>query len=278
LYNERVAKLRKSDTSDFDARSAVGRHLAASVETLQGSNPLAAASVHRVRKDLKRARAGLRLLRDAVGKTAYAHENARLRDAARPLAPLRDADVMLATFGQRIDAKKIREQRAALRNKLKKSLVQEIQASIAETGTRVSQWRLPHDAWPVLRSGLERIYRKGREALAGAQARGTDRRLHEARKQVKYLGAALEMIAPAAPRRVAKLAKRADDVAERLGDDHDLAMLRRRLGYTDRELIAWIDRRRRKLQKKALKDAGRLYGRKAKAFVARLEAAPVRSR
>jgi len=98
-----VAKLRKSDPGLIDARGAVRRHIAASVEILQGRNPLAAESVHRMRKELKRARAGLRLLRDAVGKTAYAHENARLRDAARPLAPLRDADVLAATFGRRLN-------------------------------------------------------------------------------------------------------------------------------------------------------------------------------
>ena len=69
------------------------------------------------------------------------------------------------------------------------------------------------------------------------------------------------------PRGVAKLVKRADAVAETLGDDHDLAMLRRRLGHADRELIAWTDRRRRKLQKRALKNAGQLYRRKPKEFI-----------
>jgi len=261
-----VAKLRKAGPGLIDARGAVRRHIAASVEILQGRNPLAAESVHRMRKELKRARAGLRLLRDAVGKTAYAHENARLRDAARPLAPLRDADVLAATFGRRIDAKGIRAQRAALRDALRKSLVQEIQASIAETGERVSRWRLPLDPWPVLRSGLERIYRKGREALALAQARGTDRSLHEVRKQVKYLGAALEIL------HFKKFNKRTDGIAEALGDDHDLAMLRRRLGHADRELIAWANRRRRKLQKKALKEAGRLYRTKPRDFVERTSA------
>ena len=260
-----MAKLRKADPGLIDARGAVRRHIAASIEILQGRNPLAAESVHRMRKELKRARAGLRLLRDAVGKTAYAHENARLRDAARPLAPLRDADVLAATFGRRIDAKGIRAQRAALRDALKKSLVQEIQASIAETGERVSRWRLPLDPWPVLRSGLERIYRKGRAALALAQARGSDRSLHELRKQVKYLGAALEIL------HFKKFNKRTDGIAETLGDDHDLAMLRRRLGHADRELIAWANRRRRKLQKQALKNARRLYRSKPRTFVESLE-------
>ena len=43
-------------------------------------------SIHEARKELKKARATLRLLRDALGKKAYKRENTALRDAARPLS------------------------------------------------------------------------------------------------------------------------------------------------------------------------------------------------
>ncbi len=260
-----MAKLRKADPGLLDVRGAVGRSLAGSLVILQGRKPLAADSVHRVRKELKRARAGLRLLRDAVGKLAYSRENLRLRDAARPLAPLRDADVLAVTLGRFLDSRKARREAAALRRGFRKSTPQEIQASIAETGNRVSQWRMPYDTWPVLRSGIGRIYRKGRRAYTAAQARGTDRSLHEVRKHVKYLGSALEIL------HFDKLGKRTDAIAEALGNDHDLALLRRRLGYADRELIARIERRRRKLQRRALKGARRLYRSKPRIFVESLE-------
>ena len=232
-----------------------------SLEILEGRSPLAAQSVHRVRKDLKRARARLRLLRDAVGKLAYARENASLRDAARPLAALRDADVLAATAARVPVAKWKREPRPTLT----RHEVQDIINRLVETNDRVSRWRLPLDPWPVMRSGLERIYRKGRKALAVARARGTDRSLHELRKQVKYLGAALDIL------HFTRFDKRTDAIAEALGDDHDLMLLRWRLGYVDRELIARIDRRRGKLQKRALKDARRLYRRKPRNFIGSLE-------
>lgn len=232
-----------------------------SLEILTGRSPLAAESVHRVRKDLKRARARLRLLRDAVGKRAYARENASLRDAARPLAPLRDADVLAATVAKIPGAKWKRQPRPTLA----RHDVQDIINRLVETNDRVSRWRLPLDPRPVMRSGLERIYRKGRKALAEARARGTDRSLHEARKQVKYLGAALKIL------EIARFKKIIDGIADALGDDHDLALLRRRFGFTDRALVAWIDRRRGKLQMRALKDARRLYRSKPRPFVESLE-------
>src|SRR4051812_32160878 len=43
-------------------------------------------TVHTARKELKGARAGLRLLRGVAGEDRYVYENARLRDAARPLS------------------------------------------------------------------------------------------------------------------------------------------------------------------------------------------------
>src|SRR6185437_16474643 len=52
-------------------------------------------SVHEARKDLKRARATLRLLREALGNSTYKRENAAIRDAARPLSEVRDGRVLL---------------------------------------------------------------------------------------------------------------------------------------------------------------------------------------
>jgi len=62
---------------------------------------------------------------------------------------------------------------------------------------------------------------------------------------------------------------------KRLGDDDDIAVLKgmlRRKG-ADRALLAQLEPMRRKLQKKALKRARRLYKREPKAFVARVERA-----
>jgi len=51
--------------------------------------------IHDIRARLKHCRALLRLLRKSLGEDAYHRENARLRDAARPLVAVRDAAVLV---------------------------------------------------------------------------------------------------------------------------------------------------------------------------------------
>src|ERR1700744_646684 len=52
-------------------------------------------AVHAARKELKKARATLRLVRDSLGDATFKKENAALRDAARPLGELRDRQVLV---------------------------------------------------------------------------------------------------------------------------------------------------------------------------------------
>src|ERR687894_2726162 len=56
-------------------------------------------AVHETRKDMKKLRALLRLVRGELGERTFARENACYRDAARELAGVRDPDVMLETLG-----------------------------------------------------------------------------------------------------------------------------------------------------------------------------------
>src|SRR3954447_17854061 len=54
-------------------------------------------TVHAVRKDIKKARSLLRLVRPAIPTKVYRRENRRLRDTARGISGARDADVMVET-------------------------------------------------------------------------------------------------------------------------------------------------------------------------------------
>jgi CHAD domain-containing protein len=284
-------QLRRAKPELIDPRGAVRGQLEQALKSLSGRKSLSDKSIHELRRELKRARAGLRLLRNAVGDRAYARENAALRDAARTFAPVRDAAVVVAALDRLLRKKKLDEFRPALRKlrgvlqeervRVKRELrnakgPEEAARAIEQAQARIAQWRVPRDVWPVVRAGLERVYRRGRKALAQAQTRPTDIALHESRKQMKYLDAALAFLEPAEARRAAKLTKKTDAAAEELGEDHDLAVLRSKISQIvpNRELTATIERKRRKLQKKALKKASRLYRRKPNAFVVRLETSP----
>jgi CHAD domain-containing protein len=256
------------------------------------SAPLDDESVHKARKDLKRARAGLRLLREAIGKPAYKRANAALRDAARPLASVRDAKVLVDTVKALIEREKKSKRRAklqALRDTLdgervsvsreleRSGLLPEIERSLESAARDVRHWQVGKASGPVLRAGVERLYRKGRKALKAARAKGSDECLHELRKQVKYLGYALAIFEPLKSRTIARVVKRAESIADDLGDDHDLAMLEAKLRLlppelrnAGKKLKARIRKKRVKLQRKALGRAQRLYQRKPKAFLLRI--------
>jgi CHAD domain-containing protein len=146
-------------------------------------------------------------------------------------------------------------------------------------------------AWPLLERpglqltepGLRRIYRQGRRRYARAlHAKPRDTRaLHQWRKRVKDLRYAAQVFD------LKELSKRADALQERLGEEHDLALLAarvsapgsplagggRRRKRTRKAVLKLIARRRARLRKRALREGRRLYKRKPKRFIKRRAAA-----
>lgn len=234
------------------------------------SRPLSDESVHAARKALKKARAALRLLRPGLGAALFRAENRALRDAGRCLSPLRDTRSQLdalAELRRRHPGKLrrvglaaletgLRADRAAARRKLELQLPSCL--ALLERAGRADPGHLDSS---IFEEGMGRVYRKGRKAFRRAGKRRTAEALHEWRKQVKYLHDALAALHGAARGKAAKIAKRADKLAERLGDDHDLAVLsqRRRAPKKLRKLIA---ARRERLQKRAFRLGKKLYRRK----------------
>src|SRR5918999_3919048 len=80
------------------ARIARGRIDHALDELCGKSDSSPEEAVHEARKDMKKLRALLRLVRGEVGDKTYRRESDAFRDAGRELAGVRDADVMLATL------------------------------------------------------------------------------------------------------------------------------------------------------------------------------------
>src|SRR5262245_45497590 len=77
--------LRHTKSGTKEVQRLLGRHIAQALKALRGNQPLSDAAVHGARKQLKKARADLRLLRQALAPQTYHYENTALRDVARPL-------------------------------------------------------------------------------------------------------------------------------------------------------------------------------------------------
>jgi CHAD domain-containing protein len=105
--------------------------------------------------------------------------------------------------------------------------------------------------------------------------------LHELRKRAKDLWHAAQVVRPVAPKRMKKLAREAHRLADLTGDDHDLAVLldgARERAHTLRPgelqlLGALVERRRRDLQREALRRARRVYARKPRKVSRRVASA-----
>ena len=284
-----ATKEHRAATSPLALRQLMLRELYSVARDLRKRNALDGDIVHAARKTLKRARASLRLLREFFGQPFYIRENAQLRDAARPLGRLRDAQVLREKLEGLLenekDAKRrglLLSQRQALNagwHKLRKEAerggTMNKSAAIIEAVTvRMRRQRLGSSEHSIVQTGLGRIYRKGRVALAETEADQLDENLHELRKQAKYLGQAMKILAPGAHGKLANCVKRADAVADSLGDDHDLVLLQAKIATlrvrsteTHESVLA---HKRQKLQKKALKRARRLYREKPGVFLTRL--------
>ncbi len=151
--------------------------------------------VHSARKDMKKLRALLRLVRSELGDDAYRRENASFRDAAALLSGLRDADVMLVTLdGLELDESVAGPLRQALEaHRLRTGGGARTQAAaeaveiLRETRERVAEWPLADNSFDALEPGLRRMYRRGRREWRAMGKSPSVEGLHEWRKRSKEM-------------------------------------------------------------------------------------------
>lgn len=286
--------LKPDEPGTRGARRIARRRVKSALKTLRADGP-DERSVHAARKELKKARATLRLVRDALGTSSYKKENAALRDAARPLGEVRDAEVLLDSLKSLVEHSSARASKlplAQFQRSLTRSLsesrarvlkkagpVKRARKTLKAVRSRSEHWHVGRHGWSILGSGLRRTYSRARRAFTQARARRSDECLHEWRKQIQYFMHQLQLFEPLEAGAFTELSDRAHPLADLLGDDHDLAVLRERAvdahhvfpdATTRRALLALIDRHRNALQNKALRLGQPLYKETPAAFTARL--------
>jgi CHAD domain-containing protein len=272
-----------------------------------------AESIHSARKDLKSLRALLRLARGSIAEDTRRNENMIFRDIGRSLSALRDSQALVEALRKFVKGR-IRtnpknsgiqkEVRLAfiqkVRNRIEHEAVKELpentlklQEKLRGTTRSVAHWfdRLlfePGDEWEVfVGRGLRRTYRRGKRIVSQLESLGKenagDETWHEFRKSAKALGYQLRLLRPIWPELLETLLEEIDQLTDKLGDDHDLAVLRGRFlaepynpaetqGAADirRDFIDSLDRRRRKLQLEACRIARRIYAEKPRQFESRI--------
>ncbi len=193
--------------------------------------------VHQLRKRMKMMRGLVRLVRPDF--QAYRTENAAARDAARGLSVLRDADVMIATYdtlcaayADEIDRRRFSSFRRVLTWRSKAlweggetaDRLAAYEAAIADMSDRVKKWKVRNKGFKAAAGGLSITYDRARRAMKEARKTPSEPVMHEWRKRVKYHWYHARLLRPIAPDVLKQHAGLARDLAEVLGDHHDLSV------------------------------------------------------
>lgn len=197
--------------------------------------------VHEARKHFKRVRALLRLARGALPAETYVFENQCFRDLGRLLSPVRDSAVYIETLDLlrdilrgliadeaflRLRKRLVREHGAVLNEFAQDERRQEsIIDSLRCAHPRAAGWRFRQGEFSMFRGGLRRIYGRGRAEKAAAFSQPTTESFHAWRKRVKYLWYHLQILQPVWPAQLKAVERDCDRLADRLGEEHDLAVL-----------------------------------------------------
>jgi CHAD domain-containing protein len=250
-----------------------------------------AGAIHGARKDLKKLRAVLRLLRDRLGGKSYRAQNRRYRDAGRLLSDSRDAEVKVETL-EDLEQRFGDEFPSAAAEPWRRDLERERYAAVADRGGELAErveraakeidagrdeiaaWSLGKDSWKLVEPGVLRAYARGREALEEVREEPSAERVHEWRKRAKDLWYQLRILRGLWPEVLGETADQAHDLADLLGDHHDLAVLTEDLESRDtldpEAIAALIARRQEELLGRAVAIGERLYAEKPKAFGKRI--------
>jgi len=250
-----------------------------------------ARTTHEARQSFKRLRALLRLARPALGD-GFEGESHRWREAGRRLAALRDGTILRETFdrvvadsGDGLPASEIAMLRAEIvhgRAAADAAESSRILRSVL-SDLRGAKRRLATLNWPETFDDLGRGLRASQSRLRKSQRRArrdrTPEALHHWRKRVKDQSAQLRLLRIVAPQEAKARREIQKQVAELLGDEHDLCLLAERLSGVAAppavepvrtRLLEAVKKRRKALRLRAFKAAKEASCEKPKAFAALL--------
>ena len=261
------------------------------IEVASGTRHSDDTPVHQTRKYLKKARAALRLVRKEIGRSAFRHQDHLLRDAARLISELRDAEVRLETVRQLQSIQSGRSRNHYRR--LEQMLTLELEnflAAFAEWQTQaipiLKQAEQAIDTWTVhqfdsrqLRKAVQLTYKRARCRLNEARKNSSAAAFHQFRTEAKLLNYQLRIVRPVNQVVLKNLTDELSALGELLGRAHDLTFLADRLHREEdnswkreaHKLLAVLEVSQSDLQRAAADLAERFFAERPRDFGQRLD-------
>jgi CHAD domain-containing protein len=255
------------------------RHIEEALRELGRGDRLEA--VHGVRKEIKKLRAMLRLVRSAMARSDYRKYSDALRDAAAHLGAAQDAYVKVSALAElarhselavrpfgRISQMLHENCRQEQAEFVRAHAPRKVKRALKRLVRRFASIRLKKSGWAALAPGLKRSYRDGRRGYQAALENGTPACFHEWRKRVKDLYYELALVRPIWPEQMMAAEAELKHLGECLGEDHDLFLLTQPSMWTQLKegakdealaLKALVNQRQTELREQALALGARLY-------------------
>jgi CHAD domain-containing protein len=253
-----------------------------------------AEAVHCARKDIKKVRAVLRLVRTGIAKKKFGRLAKLLREAANQLAVLRDAYIRAKTlqelarhFKGQLAPGALRHVRTELRHDFdeemkrfgKERTARAVERTLCLVAKEMARLDVDRKGWKALGPGVKRAYSEGRCAYQRVRKGASPENFHSWRKRVKDLWYQVTLLQPVWPEQMDAMARELEGLGKYLGHDHDLVVLRKAVAEQRtgegkaRELEALnglIEERQRELRAAALALGARFYDEKPSTFCNRL--------
>jgi CHAD domain-containing protein len=247
-------------------------------------------AIHGARKEIKKARAALRLARPVCSKKGFRRIAQRLQKAAGELAPARDAAIKTKTlrdlarrFKRDLPPGGFRKLRIELRrasnkeiDRLNKQAKQTADRLLKRAAKDFQRLALEADGWKAIAAGLKRSYRHSRRTYQHALTTPAPEAFHKWRKRAKDLWYQILLLEQIWPEQLNRMACELETVGDFLGEDHDLFVLQEWLreahpnGREATVLHKFIANRQGELRAKALATGKYFYGETPSVFCKRL--------
>ena len=142
-------------------------------------------AIHGARKEIKKLRATLRLVRKEVGREDYHQAVKPLRKAAKKLAASRDARVMFRAFTKLAEESKVsfstthdflqKHWRCQTRRLHKGDSLAKAERLLRKSARRIKRLRLKSLSWPAIESALGQGYARGQKLFCRSAGTADER-------------------------------------------------------------------------------------------------------
>ncbi|MUP46954.1 CHAD domain-containing protein [Gramella sp. BOM4] len=237
-------KLDKEKNLKKNITEVAAEELQACIDALDQMNVHEA--VHDIRKRLKKLRALARLVRDELGEENYKAINVYFRDLGRELSDFRDLTAHIETVGILRDRygdhlyvnffnsiiKRIESERDEMEAQLKEKNFFKVHLpeKIRQAQKELVKWPIQNNEINIILPSIRRVYKRGRKAMLKAMEEPEKEIYHEWRKRVKYLWYQILLLQETWPEFFSTMEAEVHLLADYLGDDHDLMVLKEKLG------------------------------------------------